>query len=646
MITFRQLTLRRGEKLLLNAASAAFVPGARVGIVGPNGCGKSTLFSALAGELHADGGDIEMPPRLAMSRVLQELDATGGPAIEYVLDGDPELRAAEAGIAAAENDDHTHDEGAASGVRLATAHERYHAIDGWAARARAAVILDGLGFAAADHTRTVREFSGGWRMRINLARALMRRSDLLLLDEPTNHLDLDAVLWLERWLASYRGTLFIISHDRELLDATVTAILHFDEAQLKQYTGNYDDFERQRAMALAQHAAAYNRQQREIARLHSFVDRFRAKATKAKQAQSRLKALERMERIAPAHVDSPFHFSFREPPAGSDPMLQMEDCRAGYGSVAVLDAVTLSIRSGARFGLLGRNGAGKSTLIQLISGKLAPQPGERREGKGLRIGYFAQHQVEVLDLDASPLLHVMRLDRLLQERTREQVMRDFLGGFGFPGDAALAPVARMSGGEKARLALALIIWQRPNLLLLDEPTNHLDIDMREALTEALQEYEGALVLVSHDRHLLRTTCDEFLLVAERAVLPYDGDLDDYQKALASRRAAAAGSDPTATRAPSRKDERREAAQARESVAKGRRTLEKRAAGIEATLAKLGAELTRIDALLAVPGFYGDGTNEAVTQALKDRARVTHDLEQAESRWLELQGKLESPEAGA
>ncbi|MBM3347407.1 MAG: ATP-binding cassette domain-containing protein, partial [Betaproteobacteria bacterium] len=498
----------------------------------------------------------------------------------------------------------------------------------------------------------VREFSGGWRMRINLARALMRKSDLMLLDEPTNHLDLDAVLWLERWLASYRGTLFIISHDRELLDATVTEILHFDQQGLKQYTGSYADFESQRAMTLSQNAAAYARQQREIAHLQSFVDRFRAKATKAKQAQSRLKALERMERIAPAHVDSPFEFSFREPPSASDPLLKIEECRAGYEDVTILDNIMLSVRAGARYGLLGRNGAGKSTLIQLVAGTIPPQAGTRLEGKGVRIGYFAQHQVEALDFDASPLLNLARADKAMGQRTREQELRDFLGGFNFPGDTALEPVRRLSGGEKARVALALIIWLRPNLLLLDEPTNHLDIEMREALTEALQGYLGAIVLVSHDRHLVRTTCDEFLLVADGAVTPYDGDLDDYQQGLAARRSgmndsgtAASPAEKTA-KAPSRKDERGSAAAARDNRAKNIKALEKRAAILETKMSGLNAELARIDAQLASPGFFGDGTGDAVVKALKDRERVAGEVDAAEADWLKLQVEMEEGQAAA
>ncbi len=630
MITFRNITLRRGDKVLLDSTSAAFVPGARIGVVGANGCGKSTLFSVLAGETHTDGGDIEMPPRQTLSRVFQETDASPRPAIDYVLDGDPELRAAEAEIIAAEAAD--------DGERLAHAHEVFNSMDGWAARARAATVMDGLGFASTDIDRPVAEFSGGWRMRLNLAHALMRRADLLLLDEPTNHLDLDAVMWLERWLAGFRGTLFLISHDRELLDGTATEILHFDAGKLKQYSGNYSDFEVARAMALSQQAAAFKRQQRQIEKLQSFVDRFRAKATKARQAQSRIKALERMERIAPAHVDSPFSFSFRESAAGPDPVLALEDCRAGYGDHVVLDGIKMSIREGARIGLLGRNGAGKSTLIQLINGGIAPLAGTRTEGRGLSIGYFAQHQLETLDPQSSPLMHMLRLD----PRVREQELRDYLGGFAFVGDMALAPVDRFSGGEKARLALALLIWRRPNLLLLDEPTNHLDIDMREALTEALQEYQGALVLVSHDRHLLRTTCDEFLLVANGQVAEYDGDLDDYRQFLSTRQSNAPNNTADARpKGQSRKEERREAAKSRQSGTGRRRPIEKRSGALEKDIARLGADLQRIDGQLADTGFYGDGTSDAVRKALSERAKLAEALAAVENEWMEVLSQLEA-----
>jgi ATP-binding cassette subfamily F protein 3 len=649
VITFRNISIRRGSKLLLDKANAAFMPGARVGVVGANGCGKSTLFAALAGEIHTDGGDIEMPPRLALARVFQETDASPRPALEYVLDGDAEYREAEAEIAASEASD--------DGERIAHAHERFNEIDGWAAPSRAAAVMDGLGFNAGDINRPVAEFSGGWRMRLNLAHALIRRSDLLLLDEPTNHLDLDAVLWLERWLAGYRGTLFLISHDRELLDGVVTEILHFDHGALKQYTGNYDDFESARAMALSQQAAAYASQQRRIAHLQSFVDRFRAKATKARQAQSRIKALERMERIAPAHVDSPFSFSFRESAGGPDPVIALDGCAAAYGDHVILDNVTLSIRQGERIGLLGRNGAGKSTLIQLINGTLAPrggpEGGSRVEGKGMVIGYFAQHQLESLDPAASPLLHLQRI----APRTRDQELRDYLGGFNFVGDMALAPIERFSGGEKARLALALLIWLRPNLLLLDEPTNHLDIDMREALTEALQEYQGALVLVSHDRHLLRTTCDEFLLIADGRVAEYDGDLDDYRQSLAGRKPGKAPEPAAAPVAPkpelSRKDERkggdsrqRESAGSRprgdapRNNGAGRKSLEKRSGALEKDISTLTEQLKKIDAQLASADFYGDGQGDAVHKALAERTKVAQALEAREAEWMGLLEELE------
>jgi len=427
-----------------------------------------------------------------------------------------------------------------------------------------------------------------------------------------------------------------VSHDRELLDGTATEILHFDNGQLRQYTGNYSAFESARAMALAQQAAAYSSQQRRIEQLQSFVDRFRAKASKARQAQSRLKALERMERIAPAHVDSPFSFSFRQSERGPDPVLALEDARAGYGERTVLDGVKLSIRQGERIGLLGRNGAGKSTLIRLVNGDLAPLAGRRTEGKGLVIGYFAQHQLESLDAQASPLLHLQRI----APRVRDQELRDYLGGFNFHGDMALAPITDFSGGEKARLALALLIWHRPNLLLLDEPTNHLDIDMREALTEALQEYQGALVLVSHDRHLLSTTCDEFLLVADGKVAEYDGDLEDYGRFLASRRNQALPRGGAEAQTPSRKAVRRDAAEKRQTQSSGRRNLEKRSAALEKDLAGRTEELRRIDAQLASAEFFGDGSSEVVQTTLSERTRLAGAIEKLEGEWMELLAQLE------
>ena len=476
MITLRKLTLRRAAKQLLDAADLAISPGERVGVIGPNGCGKSSLFALFQGELHPDSGDVELPPGWTIAHVAQETTALDRAAIEFVIDGDERLRSAERKVAAAEH--------AGDGERIAAAHEAYAHLDGYSARARASALLHGLGFATADLERSVAEFSGGWRMRLNLAQALMCPSDLLLLDEPTNHLDLDAIVWLESWLAGYRGTLLLVSHDREFLDATISTVVSFESRRLRRYSGNYSAFEAQRAARLANEQALHARQQREIARLEAFIDRFRAKATKARQAQSRLKALARMEVIAPAHVDSPFDFRFREFPGSPDPVLVLDDAGCGYDGRAVLSGVTLTLRAGARLGLLGRNGAGKTTLVKLAAGRLAPLAGERLEGKGLRIGYFAQHTLEVLRPDETPLQHLQRID----PQAREQSLRDFLGGFDFSGDMALSPVAGFSGGERARLALALVVWQRPNLLLLDEPTNHLDLEMREALTLALHDY--------------------------------------------------------------------------------------------------------------------------------------------------------------
>jgi ATP-binding cassette subfamily F protein 3 len=624
VIRLQNVALRRGEKLLLKDADLMVHAGQKLGVVGPNGCGKSSLFALLCRELHADAGDVYLPASWLISRVEQEVESSERPAIDYVLDGDIELRAAEAEIAASEHSD--------DGARIALAHQHYEELGGWTARARAAVVLDGLGFRSEEFERPVSAFSGGFRVRLNLARALMRRADLMLLDEPTNHLDLDAVIWLEEWLSVWSGTLFVISHDREFLDATVTSILHFDTASLKVYSGGYSDFERQRVQALAQQQASWRKQQREIEHLKSYVERFRAKATKARQAQSRIKALARMEIIAAAHVDSPFAFHFRDFPASPDPVLVLDGAVAGYGGDPILSGVSLSIQAGSRLGLLGRNGAGKSTLVKMLAGTLAPIAGDRIEGKGLRIGYFAQHQLEALDLDASPLLHLMRIDR----SAREQVLRGHLGGFGFPGDMALQPVSAFSGGERARLALAIIIWQRPNLLLLDEPTNHLDIDMREALTEALLEYEGALVLVSHDRHLLRTTADALLLVEDGRVIDYDGDLEDYRALLRNKRQRSA----SAPAVMSRREERRLAAEARQAGAQQKKPLLKQLEKIERELGRRTQEMTRIEALLASENLYAPEQQDKLAATLREQSQLRADIDRLEAEWLKLHEAVE------
>jgi ATP-binding cassette subfamily F protein 3 len=624
MILLRKLAFARAGRPLVTEASLQLHPGWKIGLTGANGCGKSSFFALLRGELHAEAGDLEIPPGWRIGHVAQDTPGLPTPALDFVLDGDTELREVEAALLDAED---AHD-----GHQIAELHARLHDIDGYAAKARAAEILDGLGFAQADHRRPVADFSGGWRVRLNLARALIARADLLLLDEPTNHLDLDAVLWLEGWLKSFPGTLIMISHDRDFLDAALGAdgqILHIESGGMKIYGGNYSTFERTRAERLALQQAMYDKQQRELAHLHAYVERFRAKASKARQAQSRLKALARMELISAAHVDAPFAFSFREPEALSDPLLQIEDATVGYGGTALLDGVKLILRPGGRIGLLGRNGAGKSTLVKLLAAEIVPLSGKRLEGRHLKIGYFAQHQMELLRPDESPLQHLARQEPL----TREQELRDYLGGFDFRGAMAEAPCGNFSGGEKARLALALMIRTRPNLLLLDEPTNHLDLEMREALTLALQETEAAVVLVSHDRHLLRTTVDELWLVADGMAQPFDGDLDDYASWLAQRRAAAKPAAASPDKAQ-RSDERA----AKKLAAAERRKLEKEAEKLDKQLAGWQAEKSALAGRLADPEIYAD--HAAAAELARQDAALVASIEAAESRWLEIHELLE------
>ncbi|MER2581932.1 MAG: ribosomal protection-like ABC-F family protein, partial [Candidatus Competibacter sp.] len=634
MLTLRQLSLQRGGKPLFENVSLTVYPGWKVGVIGANGSGKSSLFALLRDELHPDIGDLDLPPRWTVAHVAQETPALPAPALEFVLDGDAELRQIERDLQAAEA---AHD-----GARQAELHAHFDAIDGYSARARAGKLMSGLGFATDQLERPVAEFSGGWRVRLNLARALMCRSDLLLLDEPTNHLDLDAVLWLEQWLRGYPGTLLLISHDRDVLDNVADHIAHIDQCRITLYPGHYTAFEEQRAARLALQQAAYEKQQREITHLESFIARFRAKATKARQAQSRIKALERMERIAAAHVDSPFEFGFAAPERLPNPLLAVEKVAAGYGERRVLDRVDLVIGPGTRLGLLGPNGAGKSTLIKLLAGMLRPLAGRIEIGQGLAIGYFAQHQLEQLRPDWSALRHLQQLD----ERASEQELRNFIGGFGFHGDRALDPVAPFSGGEKARLALALLVWQRPNLLLLDEPTNHLDLDMRHALTLALQDYQGALIVVSHDRHLLRTVTDEFLLVAEGQAQPFDGDLDDYRDWLnerqrAANRDAAPRTAGDGNSAAERRDQKRQEAERRQQLAIKRKPLEQRIKKLEQRLEKLHVEQTRLHDELSEPVLYEDANKNRLKELLLRKAQVDKDVAEIEGEWLEAQEALEA-----
>jgi ATP-binding cassette, subfamily F, member 3 len=653
MLELSEVTLRRGPKLLLEGADLRVHPGQKVGLTGANGTGKSSLFALVRDELHPDAGSVALPADWRIAHVAQQTPGGERPAIDFVIDGDTELRAVQRDLAAAEQ--------AGDGVRQAALHGQLEAIGGYTAESRAARLLHGLGFAIGDERRPVSSYSGGWRMRLALAQALMCRSDLLLLDEPTNHLDLDAVIWLEGWLKAYPGTLLLISHDRDFLDSTVERICHLERRGLKVYAGGYSAFERQRAEQLAQQQAAHERQQREVAHMRAFVDRFRAKATKARQAQSRLKALERMELIAPAHVDSPFRFEFPQPAAQPDPLLRLEQVHAGYrvdGSERrVLSGISLSLRPDDRIALLGPNGAGKSTLIKLLAGQLAPTAGQREPAQGLAIGYFAQHQVDQLDPAASPLKHLERIEAATELRgakpATEQRLRDFLGGFGFTGERVTDPVAPFSGGEKARLALALIVWQRPNLLLLDEPTNHLDLDMRLALSEALLGFGGALVLVSHDRHLLRVTCDTLLLVNGGRAEPFAGSLDDYPAWLAARAKAVQGGDtdvgsqttPTpsdAADAGSRKDQRRREAEQRARL----QPVKKRVDKLEADVERLTAEQSALEQSLADPALYADAEKPRLLKLLADKQRIDTALEQAEADWLDAAAELEALQAQA
>lgn len=621
MISLKDVALQRGKKLLFTDVDLSLHRGQRVGISGANGTGKSSLFQLLLGDLQTDHGELTLPPGLSIAHVAQQTPSVDRSAIDYVMDGDTALRTIEQAMEDAD------------GEELADLHSRYDHIEGYSAKARAGRLMHGLGFTEAQLTQPVTQFSGGWRMRLNLGQALMCRSDLLLLDEPTNHLDLEAVIWLEQWLRNYEGTLLLISHDREFLDSVVTHVVHIEHESLTRYTGNYSDFEAQRAEKLSQQQAAFEKQQRDISHLNSYITRFRAKATKARQAQSRIKTLERMEKITAAHVDSPFHFEFFDVGRVGDPLKKIEVADIGYDGVAILTGVSLQIRPGARIGLLGPNGAGKSTLVKLLAEKLSPLAGEITNGSGLKIGYFAQHQLEQLDSEASALQHLQRLDA----KATEQALRNFLGGFGFQGERADELVAPFSGGEKSRLVLALLVWQRPNLLLLDEPTNHLDLEMRHALTLALQGYEGALVVVSHDRFLLRSCTDELYVIHNGKSEPYDGDLDDYRKHLAEAELAlSSASEEVEPVKADRRQQRRQAAERRQQLQPITGKIRK----LEAKMEPLQQQATAIENELAQPAIYVSEAKERLKKLIAQQAEVKAELELYEMDWLELNEQLE------
>jgi ATP-binding cassette subfamily F protein 3 len=625
VIRLRNLSLARGAELLIAGAALTIERGWKLGLVGANGSGKSSLLALIAGELGAESGDCELEPGVRLARIEQEAPALDQPVLEYLLDADSELRDAEAAIRDAEQ--------AGDGERIAEAHERYRQAGGYSAQSRAQTLLAGLGFAAADGARAVREFSGGYRMRLNLARALMRPSDLLLLDEPTNHLDLDAILWLESWLRGYPGTLIVVSHDRDFLDRVADHTLAIAQHALRLYSGNYSAYERLQALELEQRSAQAARQEKEIRRIVSFVERFRAKATKARQAQSRLKQLERMARVAPVYAAETYRFQFEEPERSPERIVELEDCSAGYGERAVIAEVTLALTKSDRIAVIGANGAGKTTLVRLIAGELAPLAGRRSQAREVVIGYFAQHQVELLREDETPLAMMARLFR----GEREQSLRDFLGRFGFSGERAERPIGPFSGGEKSRLALAALVKQKPNLLLLDEPTNHLDLEMRQSLALALQSYSGALLIVSHDRHLISTCADRILVVADGRVREFDGDLEDYrQLKLKEERGRKSDAEK-----PTRRDARRAEAEARAEMKVKLRPLEKELAKIEARLAALTRESEASRAALADPALYAESERERLRELTIADARIARELSAVEEDWLHASAKIEA-----
>ncbi len=633
MLQAINLGIRRGVKLLFKDTSFQIHPGQKVGLTGANGTGKSSLFSLILKQLHADTGDCIYPDQWVIAHVAQELADSKQQAIEFVLDGDAELRQIQQAIKTAEKKD--------DGVLIATLHTQLDNIDGYTANSRASQLLAGLGFVADDESRAFNEFSGGWQMRLNLAKALMCRSDLLLLDEPTNHLDLDTIIWLESWLTAYRGTLLLISHDRDFLNNICSHIAHLEHQTIQLYTGNYSAFERIRAERLANQQSEYVKQQRNIKHIESYIERFRAKATKAKQAQSRLKALERMQTIAPAHVDSPFHFSLFEPEKIPNSLLHMEHIDAGYGNTCILKNIDFQLLPGDRIGLLGPNGAGKSTFIKVLANQLKIQSGEYRLAKETKIGYFAQHQLEQLHDEHSPIEHLQQIDDLLSKRTREADLRNYLGRFGFSNDMALTKIQNFSGGEKSRLVLAMLIYQKPNLLLLDEPTNHLDLEMREALAEALQEFSGAMVIVSHDRHLLNSTCDQLLLVNQQSVSEFPLSLDEYPKWLSEHNAARSNSTISSNnnidnQSLTNKQRKRLQAEQRKKTL----PLRKKIKQLEDEMHKISNKLIEINQQLSDSDIYAEQNKQRLQQLLLEKAELDKTHEINELDWLDSSEKLE------
>ncbi len=628
MLQAINLSVRRGVKLLFEETNFQIHPAQKVGLTGANGTGKSSLFSLILRQLHADTGDCLYPDNWVIAHVAQEIPDGSQSAIDFVLDGDVELRQIQNKLIEAEQNN--------DGMLLATLHTQLDNINGYSANSRASQLLSGLGFIASDETRSINEFSGGWRMRLNLGQALMCRSDLLLLDEPTNHLDLDTIIWLESWLTAYRGTLLLISHDRDFLNNICTHIAHLEQQAIQLYTGNYSAFERIRAERLANQQSQYVKQQRNIKHIESYIERFRAKATKAKQAQSRLKALERMQTIAPAHVDSPFHFSLFEPEKIPNSLLHMDHVSAGYENNCILKNVDFQLLPGDRIGLLGPNGAGKSTFIKVLANQLKIQSGEFHLAKETKIGYFAQHQLEQLHDEHSPIEHLQQIDA----NAREADLRNFLGRFGFSNDMALSKIQNFSGGEKSRLVLAMLIYQRPNLLLLDEPTNHLDLEMREALAEALQEFSGAMVIVSHDRHLLNSACDQLLLVDQQSVSEFPLSLDEYPKWLSERNAIRSNSTTSINNSDSQeinsKERKRLEAKKRQKTA----PLRKKIKQLEDCMQKLSEKTAIIIQQLSDNDIYAENNKTKLQQLLLEKTDLDKKHETAELDWLDASEQLE------